>query len=86
MVSAWVITIPATGLLAFLIEKMTLLPGVSAWLAVGSLVFVAGGLIVYAMTHSIGAEDLEAEIPSEPELDTALPGTPHLEGHGPVDR
>jgi PiT family inorganic phosphate transporter len=85
MVIAWVITIPATATIAFLVYQMTLLPGVAAWFAVGSLVFVAGGAILYAMTHSIGAEEVEAEIPPEDRLEEPLPATPHLDGHGPVE-
>jgi PiT family inorganic phosphate transporter len=86
MVVAWVVTIPATAVVAFLVFQMTLLPGVAAPLAIGSLLFVVGGAILYAMTHSIGAEEVEAEIPTEDELEEALPAAPHLEGHGPVEK
>lgn len=85
MVVAWIVTIPATAAIAFLVFQMTQLPGVAAWIAVASLVFVSGGAIIYAMTHSIGAEDVEAEIPPEEVLDEPLPASPHLEGHGPVE-
>jgi len=47
-------------------------------------VVVVGSLIVYAMLNSIGAEDVEAEIPDEAELAQPLPLRPHLEGHGPA--
>jgi inorganic phosphate transporter, PiT family len=84
MVAAWVVTIPATSTIAWLIYKLTQLPGAAAWVAVGSLLFVAGGAIAYAMTHSIGAEDVEAEIPPEEELAVHVPPVPQIEGHGPV--
>ncbi len=84
MVVAWVVTLPATALVAFLVFKMTTLPGIAAAIAVGSLVFVAGGAILFAMTHGTRREQVEAEIPPEPELVAPLPAAPHLEGRGPV--
>ena len=39
------------------------------------MLFVLGGAIAYAMTHTITAEDVAAEIPPEPVL--AQPLTPH---------
>ena len=84
MVAAWVVTIPATTTIAWLVYKLTQLPGAAAWAAVGSLVFVVGGAIAYAMTHSVKAEDVEAEIPTEEELAVHVPPVPHIEGEGPV--
>jgi PiT family inorganic phosphate transporter len=84
MVLAWVTTVPATVLMGFLAMRATMLPGGWAWAVTGALVVVAAGLIIYAMTHSITAEDVEAEIPSEEELEQPLQLTPHLEGHGPA--
>ncbi len=63
MVIAWVITIPATATLAFLFFKLTDLPQPFAAVAVGVTVLVIGLAIAWAMTHSIGAKDVEAEIP-----------------------
>ena len=40
---------------------------------------------VWAMLHTIHADDVEAEIPDEVVLAEPLPGHPHLEGHGPVE-
>jgi hypothetical protein len=37
------------------------------------------------MTHSIGAEEVAAEIPPEEVLEEHIPAVPHLEGHGPVE-
>jgi PiT family inorganic phosphate transporter len=84
MVLAWVVTLPTTIVLAFGVLKVTQLPGVWGWIGIGVLVAVAGSLIVYAMLHSIGAEDVEAEIPDENVLSMPVPATPHLEGHGPA--
>ncbi len=84
MVLAWVVTLPTTIVLAFGIFKVTQLPGALGWVGVGVMVLVAGSLIGYAMLHSIGAEDVEAEIPDEKVLQLPVPATPHLEGHGPA--
>jgi PiT family inorganic phosphate transporter len=85
MVVAWVTTIPATIGLAFVVYRLTQLPTAAAWVAVGSLLFVLGGAIAYAMAHTVDADDVVAEIPSEPVLKEHLPAHPHLEGHGAID-
>ncbi|HET7901777.1 MAG TPA: anion permease [Candidatus Nanopelagicales bacterium] len=84
MVLAWVVTLPTTIVLAFGIFKVTQLPGALGWIGVGIMVLIAGSLIIYAMTHSIGADDVEAEIPNENVLKMPVPAQPHLEGHGPA--
>jgi inorganic phosphate transporter, PiT family len=84
MVLAWIITLPTTIVLAFGIFKVTQLPGVLAWVSVGLLVAVVGSLIVYAMLHSIKAEDVEKELLDENVLAMPLTPHPHLEGHGPA--
>jgi len=84
MVAAWVVTLPATITIAWLVYKLTQLPGAAAWVAVASLLFVLGGAIAYAMTHSIDADDVEGEIPLEEELAVHVPPVPHIEGQGPV--
>jgi len=84
MVTAWIITVPSTVVVGFLAFKATALPGAWAWVVTGAAVLVAAGLIGWAMAHSITAEDVEAEIPSEAELEEPVPLTPHLEGHGPA--
>jgi inorganic phosphate transporter, PiT family len=84
MVLAWIITLPTTIVLAFGIFKVTQLPGALAWVVTGGLIVVVGSLIVYAMIHSVKAEDIEAELLDENVL--AMPVQPHvqLEGHGPA--
>jgi PiT family inorganic phosphate transporter len=63
MVLAWAVTLPVTVALAFGVQHLTALPGAWSVLAVGSLVVVVGSLIVWAMRHSLDADDLEAELP-----------------------
>jgi len=84
MVLGWIITLPATILIAFGAFKLTQLPGAFAWVATGLIVIVAAVLIIWAMTHSITADDVEAELPSEKELGPELSLAPHHETHGPA--
>ena len=65
--------------------RFTQLPTAAAGLAVGSVLFVLGGAIAYAMTHTITAKDVAAEIPPEPVLAQPLTPHPRLEGHGPIE-
>ncbi len=65
--------------------KLTQLPSVAAWIAVGIVVVLFGIWAVCAMLHTIHASDVEAEIPAEEELAEHVPGRPHMEGHGPVE-
>jgi PiT family inorganic phosphate transporter len=85
MVLAWVTTIPATIGLSFVVYRLTQLPTAGAWVAVGSVLFVLGGAIAYAMSHAVKADDVAAEIPQEQVLEEHLPTHPHLEGHGAID-
>jgi inorganic phosphate transporter, PiT family len=84
MVIAWVVTIPATTVGSWVMYRFTQLPGMAAWLVVGSTLLVLGGGILYAMTHTITAADVEGEIPPELVLAQPLTARPQLEGHGPV--
>jgi PiT family inorganic phosphate transporter len=84
MVIAWVVTIPATTAGSWVMYRFTQLPGAAAWLVVGSTLLVLGGGILYAMTHTITAADVEDEIPPELVLAQPLTARPQLEGHGPV--
>ena len=85
MVIAWVLTIPAAGAVAFAVYSLTQLPTVWAFITVGAVVIAFGSWAVYAMLHTIHADDVAAEIPDEEQLAQPVPGHPHLEGHGPVD-
>lgn len=84
MLLAWIVTIPATGGLAFLVYKLTQLPPPAAWIAVTALVFVVGGAIAYAMTHATKADDVAAEIPDELRLAEHTTPVPRIEGHTEV--
>lgn len=85
MVTAWIITIPAAGIIAFVMFHLTQLPTIAAWLSVGAILTVFAAWAVWSMLHTVHASDIEAEIPTEEELAKPLPGHPHMEGHGPVD-
>jgi PiT family inorganic phosphate transporter len=84
MVLAWVVTIPATSAMAFLVLKLTQLPTAAAWLSVTALLSVIGGAIAYAMTHATRAEDVEAELPEEGRLAEHVPPMPRIEEHNEV--
>jgi len=85
MVLAWAITIPAAATVSYLMYRLTQLPTIAAWIAVSTIVILFGIWAVWAMLHTIHADDVEAEIPSEQELEQPVPGHPHMEGHGPVE-
>ena len=85
MVIAWVITIPSAATIGFVMFKLTQLPLVFAWIAVGTVLAAFGAWAVWAMLHTIHADDVAAEIPDEEELAEHVPGHPHLEGHPPVE-
>ena len=80
MVTAWLVTVPATVAISWVMYHLTQLPGIAAWAAVGSVLLVLGAGIAYAMTHTISAEDVEAEIPPELELATPLTAAPPPDG------
>jgi PiT family inorganic phosphate transporter len=85
MLTAWVVTIPAAGLIAFVMFHLTQLPTIAAWITVGAVVVAFAIWAVWSMMHTIHAADVEAEIPTEEELAEPLPGHPQVGGHGPVD-
>ena len=85
MVLAWVITIPSAGLIGFVMYHLTQLPTVFAWITVGSIVVAFGIWAGWAMTHTIHAKDVEAEILPEEKLAEHVSGHPHLKGEGPVN-
>lgn len=65
MVIAWVVTIPATATIAFILASLTKLPTVAAWIVIGPIMVTMAVLIVLAMRHSIGAKQVQEEIPDE---------------------
>ena len=84
MLVAWVITIPAAGLVAAAILYLTKLPTVFAWITVGAVVLTFAAWAIWAMRHTIHASDVEAELLSNAELATHVPVHVKLEGEGPV--
>lgn len=87
MLIAWILTIPAAASVSFLMFELTQIGGVWSWLLVTPIVVAFFLWVAYAMMHSMTAEDIEAELPSEEELsEIDLDPAPHLSGHGPVDK
>ena len=78
MVLAWVVTIPATLVIGWVMFQLTALPGPAAFVAVGAVLFVLFGWIAWAMSKALRAEDVAAEMPSDDELAAARRrGTAH---------
>lgn len=86
MVLAWIVTIPASGAIAFGMLYLTKLPTVLAWISVSAVFIAFAAWAIWAMFHTIHASDVEAEILPEDELEVAgAEGHPHLKGHPPVE-
>ncbi len=85
MVLAWIFTVPAAAAIAFVVYWLTQMPTVLSWIAVGIVVVGFGIWVAWAVRHTVHAADVEAEIPSEEELDVLEPMGPHLRGGGPVE-
>jgi protein-S-isoprenylcysteine O-methyltransferase Ste14 len=82
---AWAVTIPVTAVIAAGTYELTQLPTAGAWIAVGCLLFVLGGWIVYAMTHSMSASDVDEEVPGEDTLEEHIAPRPQLTGEAQVE-
>jgi PiT family inorganic phosphate transporter len=85
MAVAWIITIPASATVAFICYQLTILPGQLSWIAITALVLGFGSWVAYAMTHTIGAHDIEEELPTEEQLAVDTDHRPHLTGHAPIE-
>jgi inorganic phosphate transporter, PiT family len=85
MVVAWIVTIPSTVVIGWVMFELTQLPGAAAFLAVGAVLFVLFGWIAWAMSRALRAADVAAEIPSADELREPVSAVPHIEGHGSVE-
>ena len=83
MVGSWMVTIPSTIVIGWLMYQLTQLPGVAAWIAVGSVLFVLVGWIAWAMARAVHADDIAAEIPTEDELREPVPAVPQIEVQRP---
>ena len=85
MMLAWIFTIPFAAIIAFLMFWLTQLPSMLAQVAVGAVVIAFTIWVIWAMRHTIHADDVEAEIPGEEELaEFDQDPTPHLKGTPPV--
>jgi PiT family inorganic phosphate transporter len=84
MVMAWVVTIPSTLVIGWLMFQLVVLPGPAAFVAVGAVLFVLFGWIGWAMSRALRAEDVAAEIPGVDELAEPVGVVPQVEGHGPL--
>jgi PiT family inorganic phosphate transporter len=73
MAIAWVVTIPATATVGFLAFMLTRIPGPFNVVVVGAVLLGFGGWIVWAMTHTIGAHDVERELEIAPPVDLTPP-------------
>ena len=84
MLLAWVVTIPAAGLIAFGMVSLTRLPRVIAWITIGTIVIAFAAWAIWAMMHTIHAKDVEEEILPEEELETLGHVRPHLRSQPPA--
>ena len=62
MVVAWVVTLPSTAAIAWLAYELTRLPQPLDVVVVGAVVLALAGWIVWAMRHSMGHKEIEAEL------------------------
>jgi inorganic phosphate transporter, PiT family len=62
MAIAWVVTIPSTAAIAFLMFELTKIPAPFNTVVVGAVVLGLGGWIAWAMTHTISHKEIEAEL------------------------
>ena len=69
MVLAWVLTIPFAAGVAWLMFRLTQLPTALAWVSVAVVLLAFAAWVGWAMTHTIHASDVEAEVPGEVQLD-----------------
>lgn len=85
MVTAWVVTIPATVIVGWVMFKLTRLPGISAYLVVGAIMVALLSWIVWAMSKAMRADDLAAELPTDAEERKPVAAAPRAEGHGTAE-
>ncbi|MBI4942212.1 MAG: inorganic phosphate transporter [Actinobacteria bacterium] len=62
MVVAWIVTLPSTAAIAWLAFELTKLPSPVNVIVVGAVVLGFGSWIVWAMRHSMGHKEIEAEL------------------------
>lgn len=83
MVVAWLVTLPAAGLVGYVVFTFAHLPGamggIAALIMVAALGWWAGAL----MMNAENADDIEQQLPDEADLDTFDPKLPHP--HATID-
>jgi PiT family inorganic phosphate transporter len=62
MVTAWVITIPATATVGFFITSATEFPTVAAWAILAPLMIAMAVAIIWAMKNTIGARHVQEQV------------------------
>ena len=76
---------PFAATIAFAMFWLTQLPIVLAVIVIGVIVIVFGSWVIWAMRHTIHADDVEAELLPDVELaEFDQDPTPHLKGTPPV--
>uniref|UniRef100_UPI000B4A8917 inorganic phosphate transporter n=1 Tax=Kineosporia sp. A_224 TaxID=1962180 RepID=UPI000B4A8917 len=67
MAVAWVVTLPSTAAVGWLVYRLTQLAAPWDVLSVGTLLLALGAWIVWAMWHAEGARELETELATTPD-------------------
>lgn len=70
MFTAWIFTMPAAAAVGWVVFKLTVIPGVGAYVATGTAIVVLLAWAGRLMLHAETAADVEAELPSDEELRT----------------
>ena len=60
MAIAWVVTIPATCTVGFVLYHLSQLGPILTWLTLGPLLVGLSAAILWAITHAVGAQEIEA--------------------------
>ena len=72
MAIAWVVTIPATCTVGFVLYHLSQLGPILTWLTLGPLLVGLSAAILWAITHAVGAQEIEAEVSAA--ADASVPG------------
>jgi PiT family inorganic phosphate transporter len=80
MVVAWIFTVPAAGIVGFVVMKMTTLPDPWGWVVSLSAIAVLLMWAARLMWHAENADDIEAMLPTDEELHE-FHTVPHPEAH-----
>ena len=70
MATAWVVTLPTTAVVGYLLASLTKLPTVLAWIVITPILIAVAIVIGIAMKNSLGAKHLQREIAADDVLVT----------------